>query len=149
MLIVAVWEFFHTLGPKGTGLLLGGFGVWIARAVHNQIQALKAGTYIGTDELEKTAAAHNEFLALPEKIKSLADSNKADSRWIQAQPKTYPNRAEAEKVAAEINAANARIRARNEEIDRLARRATELRVVLGMPSRKEAHSPPETEPASA
>lgn len=135
-IVVAAWQFFHSIGPTGTALVLGILGAFVARGVRHQVQLLRSGDYSGADELEKRAEAHKEFLALVEKVTALADASKADSAWIEARPKTYLSREEAEKVVAEMNAANARIAARKKEINRLLARADELRPVIGLPSGK-------------
>lgn len=148
-IIVGVWLFFNSIGPKGTALILGVAGLLAAISARNQLIAIRAGCYAGMDEQERTSAQWARYLALIEKLKALNDANELDAKWVQAQPTKYPNREEAEKVAAAINATNARRADRQKEINSIVARARQLQVELGIHSSSSRNEEPDRVPSGA
>jgi hypothetical protein len=138
VIVIGLWVFFHSIGPKGTGLILGGIGLFLILGVRGSLAAIRSGDYAGMDELDK----QTEYLAIAAKVKALSEANEADSKWIEAQKaKTFPSREEAEKAAAAINAVIARRSARWREMQALVAEAKKLKPGPSIPPSGTKESP--------
>lgn len=144
-IVIGLLTFFHSIGPKGTGLILGGFGLFVIRAFRGQLALIRRGVYVGMDELDKQTeyfAKQTEYLASAAKLKALSEANEGDSKWIDAQKdKTFPSEEEAEKAASAINAMIKRRSARWQEMRVLVARARTLEPALGIQSSAAKQAP--------
>jgi hypothetical protein len=144
-IVIGLWVFFHSMGPKGTGLILGGIGLFSIRAVRAQLADIRRGVYTGMDELERRQKLQAQYLGLVAKAKALSEANQADAKWIEAQKaKTFPSREEAERAATAINAMIERRLARVQEIQALLDRVRTLE-----PDLNSAHSEAKNRPSAA
>jgi hypothetical protein len=130
-IVIGVWLFFNSIGPKGTALIFGAVGLFVANSVRNQLIAIRAGCYEGTDEQERISKKRAEYVALAEKAKALHDANQAELERVRTQRLTFRSQEEAERSAAAINA---RFADRQREINDYVARAKQLQAELGIPS---------------